>query len=99
MDQHRGTSGMDQHRELAAMGITPSLPPRPASVMEQRAHPVLSQCIKTLVGHTKAVYGLAMAPDGEHIISAGGDRLIHVWHTSSGDLVNTLTGHGARVHG
>lgn len=75
------------------------LPPRPATVMEQRQHPVLSQCLKTYAGHTKAVYSLCASPEGGHIISACGDYTINVWDRLSGEVVNTLSGHAARVRG
>merc|ERR1719231_2098345 len=67
------------------------LPPRPVSVMEQRSHPVLSQCLKTFVGHSKAVTAITMAPDGEHFVTASADHTINVWHKISGEVVNTLT--------
>jgi len=65
--------------------------------MEQRAHPIMSQCIKTISGHKKAITHIAMSKDGEHLLTSSADRTIHVWLRSTGEKVNTLTGHGASV--
>ena len=88
-----GAVRYDRHGNIAA---TP-LPPRPVTVLEQRAHPGLSQCLKTLMGHRQGVESLAMAPGGEYLISSGGDHNIKVWRRTNGEEVNTLSGHTSRV--
>ena len=40
---------------------------------------------------------LALTPDGQFLLSAGGDKTIHVWDLSAGKEFLTLTGHTGRV--
>ncbi|MGB6429160.1 MAG: serine/threonine-protein kinase [Candidatus Acidiferrales bacterium] len=50
--------------------------------------------IKMLVASDQqAINDLAFTPDGNYLISASDDKNIGVWNASSGELLNTLTGH------
>ncbi|MGK7934229.1 MAG: WD40 repeat domain-containing protein, partial [Xenococcaceae cyanobacterium] len=51
----------------------------------------------TLFGHKQWVYALAIAPDGQTLVSGSEDKTIRIWHLSQGDLLQTLTGHQAAV--
>ena len=49
--------------------------------------------LRTLVGHTAEVVGIAFSPDGRRIASASFDRTIKLWDTATGSEVFTLRGH------
>ena len=56
--------------------------------------------VRSLHGHSREVWGMAISPDGERIASAAGDRgqrdqpgEVIVWNTRTGKKVLTLTGH------
>ena len=40
---------------------------------------------------------VAVTPDGQHIISGGGDKRVRVWSVASKSLVSTCEGHRDRV--
>lgn len=40
---------------------------------------------------------MAALPDGQHVVSASGDRTLKVWSLVTGTEVRTLTGHGGSV--
>ena len=48
--------------------------------------------------HERAVYALAVTPDGQHIISGGRDKLVKVRSVASKSLVSTCVGHTASVN-
>ena len=50
-------------------------------------------------GHRDALYGVAFSPDGQSLGTAGYDRLIQLWDTKTGELLNTLKGHNGAVYG
>ena len=52
---------------------------------------------RTLSGHTEAVSSIAIAPDGETLVSASEDKTIKLWSLRTGKLLNTLTGHTNRI--
>ncbi|HEY4389707.1 MAG TPA: WD40 repeat domain-containing protein, partial [Ktedonobacteraceae bacterium] len=54
---------------------------------------------RTLTGHTGAVRGVAISPDGRRLVSTGGDNMIRVWDLSTGKEEYTLTGHTGMVWG
>ena len=53
--------------------------------------------IRTLEGHTGAVFAVAITPDGERAISAASDRTLKVWDLATGATLRTLEGHTGPV--
>jgi WD40 repeat protein len=43
-------------------------------------------------GHTATIRGLAFTPDGKHIVSSGGDKVIRVWDWQTGKTIRTFRG-------
>jgi predicted Ser/Thr protein kinase len=52
---------------------------------------------RTLRGHADRVTGVAFAPDGRTLASAGIDQTIKLWDADSGREIQTLYGHAAEV--
>ncbi|MDB5601693.1 MAG: hypothetical protein JWN71_3737 [Xanthobacteraceae bacterium] len=52
--------------------------------------------IRRLVGHDNAM-SIAFSPDGRHLASGGGDRLIRIWDVSTGQVIETFDGHRSEV--
>ncbi len=48
-------------------------------------------------GHTDSVFSLAITPNGEYIVSGGGDKTIKLWDINSGKCIKTLDGHSENV--
>lgn len=62
-------------------------------------HPYKSMiCLATLWGHTSAVRGIAISPDGCTIASASYDGTLKIWDLQSNSLLRTLHGHRDRVY-
>ena len=55
------------------------------------------QCVKTLIGHTWVIYGVAITPDGKNIVSCSEDQTIKIWNLETGELEKTLIGHTGEV--
>jgi len=53
------------------------------------------ECLKTLLGHTDAVYCLTWSPNGAYVASGGLDGNICVWEVDSGDMVRRFDGRSA----
>jgi len=49
--------------------------------------------VKTLVGHSDAIFSVALSSDGEILTSGSADRTIKSWNPSTGELQRTLRGH------
>ena len=49
-------------------------------------------------GHTDSVFSLAITPNGEYIVSGGGDKTIKLWDLSSGKCLRTFEGHSGCVN-
>ncbi len=49
--------------------------------------------------HLWAVNALAATPDGTHLLSAGGDGVVHVWQVGAPEPVLTFREHRTGVHG
>ena len=49
--------------------------------------------LRTLVGHTREVTAVAIAPDGKTAISASWDQTLKIWNTETGTELRTLNGH------
>ena len=53
----------------------------------------ISTHLKTIVGHTEKVLGVAFSPHGSTLASGGNDNIIHLWDVWTGKPKKTLTGH------
>lgn len=52
---------------------------------------------KSWRAHAEGVAELDLSADGRRLVTAGADRLVHVWEAGSGRLISTLEGHSAQV--
>ena len=50
-------------------------------------------------GHSGAVSGVAVTPDGKRAVSASSDKTLKVWDLETGRALRTLEGHSAHVSG
>jgi hypothetical protein len=64
--------------------VSPSLPP----LAVEKPAP-----LRTLTGHTAAVFSVALSADGQTLVSGSLDKTIKVWNLSTGKEIRTLTGH------
>ena len=55
--------------------------------------------LATLEGHSQAVYGCAISPDGKKIVSCSLDQTIKIWELETGNNLATLIGHTNFVYG
>jgi WD40 repeat protein len=53
--------------------------------------------MRTLRGHSDAIYDLSVLPDGCRVISASQDKTLKVWDLNRGVLLHTLTGHSQPI--
>jgi WD40 repeat protein len=53
--------------------------------------------LRTYLGHSREVFGVAWSPCGKLIVSGGNDKEVHLWDTENGQLSRTLQGHTDRV--
>ncbi len=49
-------------------------------------------------GHTDSVFSLAITPNGEYIVSGGGDKTIKLWDINSGKCIKTLDSHDNEIN-
>ena len=61
-------------------------------------HLKTGESIRTLEGHSGAIYAIAISPDGQTIASASEDKTVKLWHLETGALLGTFTGHTAQVN-
>ena len=54
---------------------------------------------KTFMGHSDAVMGVAITPDGQTIVSGSKDQTVRIWALAEGIESRTLAGHTDFVHG
>ena len=53
--------------------------------------------VASLAGHANDVNSVAFSPDGQHIVSGSGDKLVKVWSVSARKEVASLAGHTIRL--
>ena len=63
----------------------------------QLLHSMADRSIQTLLGHSKAVVGIALSSDGKFLASGSADSTIILWDADSGIKIATLTGHKGQV--
>ena len=51
--------------------------------------------VRTLAGHSDAVWGVAVTPDGRRAVSASEDHTLKVWDLESGRELRTLGSNAA----
>jgi hypothetical protein len=56
------------------------------------------QELRTLRGHTHAVYAVAFSPDGTQLASASHDTTMKLWDAATGKELRKLTGHERQVY-
>jgi WD40 repeat protein/serine/threonine protein kinase len=62
-----------------------------------RLNHIADQSCMTLCGHTDAVGGVAVSPDGKRIVSGSDDQTVRVWDATTGAELMTLRGHEREV--
>jgi WD40 repeat protein len=62
-----------------------------------RLNHISDQASMTLCGHTDAVWGVAVSPDGKRIVSGSEDQTVRVWDATTGAELMTLRGHEREV--
>ncbi|MEZ5537483.1 MAG: CHAT domain-containing protein [Thiolinea sp.] len=55
------------------------------------------ETIRTLQGHSGAIWSVAYSPDGSTIASGAGDGKVRMWDTETGKNIKTLQGHTASI--
>lgn len=81
--------------ELAGDNLAISESETPALPLNHQAQKW--ECVKTLIGHTWVIYGVAITPDGKNIVSCSEDQTIKIWNLETGELEKTLIGHLGKV--
>ncbi|MEB3826574.1 serine/threonine-protein kinase [Phormidium sp. CCY1219] len=94
-----------KHAPPVAPLMPPPTPAAPPVVPTHNSPPDLSvlpaqnwECLNTLIGHTGAIYSVAIAPDGQTIASASEDKTIKIWDAETGEIRQELTQHSAPVN-
>jgi len=49
------------------------------------------KCLRTYMGHSKAVRDVCFSNDGRRFLSAGFDRVVQLWDTESGKVIRSFT--------
>ncbi|MCF7765869.1 MAG: hypothetical protein K9N62_19545 [Verrucomicrobia bacterium] len=55
--------------------------------------------VRVLVGHTDAIYAMAISPDGSRLATGGYDQRILMWNLGTGTMERALTGHNGAIFG
>jgi WD40 repeat protein len=92
---HQGLPAVQQFtNSLIAAALRPWLRP-----LAPALDPPGTALVRTLAGHSREVYCVAMSADGRWAVSASQDDTLKVWDLESGHELRTLAGHSAPVHG
>jgi len=51
------------------------------------------QCLQTFEGHAESIQAVAVSPDGQCVVSGGGDRTLRLWDVKTARCLQVLTGH------
>ena len=87
-------TGTTAEPPAASASRTTAPAPSPSSALVSPSH-----LVRTLIGHTEAVWGVAFSPDGRLLATASEERTARVWDPASGRHLRTLTGHDGGVRG
>jgi pre-mRNA-processing factor 17 len=49
------------------------------------------KCLRTYMGHSKAVKDICFSNDGRKFLSAGFDKVIQLWDTETGKVLKSFT--------
>ena len=79
-----------------ALRIAPLLP-RPFLAVRSGLSSASSGLARVLTGHTGWVDSVAWSPNGAHLATAGTDRTVRLWDSTTGRSLRSLTGHTGRV--
>ncbi|KCZ70864.1 WD40 repeat-containing protein [Candidatus Methanoperedens nitroreducens] len=82
----------EQYVKLLEACRPPVVATKPTGIQKQ-------QSIKTLKGHTRGVWEVAVTPDCRLAVSASADTTVRVWNLDSGKCTATLKGHTGPVFG
>ncbi len=55
--------------------------------------------VRVLVGHTDAIYAMAISPDGSRLATGGYDQRILMWNLGTGTMERALAGHNGAIFG
>ena len=55
------------------------------------------QIIRTFVGHSGLIYDLAFSPDGQYLLTGGGNRIAILWDVATGQPIRAFSGHTFNV--
>jgi WD40 repeat protein len=101
-EQHPAFFAQQVHNRVTDMGLT-HLATGAAARLSQLGQPYLAlhwragrespALERTLAGHERSVWGVAVTPDGRCAISASQDCTLKVWDLQTGREVRTLAGH------
>jgi WD40 repeat protein len=92
---HQGLPAVQQFtNSLIAAARRPWLRP-----LKSALDPPGTALVRTLLGHSREVLGVAMSADGRRAVSASNDQTLKVWDLESGRELRTLTGHSSAVNG
>lgn len=56
------------------------------------------ELVRSIEGHTDAIYTSVLSPDGKLLATAGYDRTILLWSIEDASIVRTLTGHNGAIY-
>jgi WD40 repeat protein len=54
--------------------------------------------VRSFVGHTDRVWGVALSPTGRYALSTSGDRSLRLWDLQTGNVIRSYPGHPNSTH-